>query len=178
VLDTPRCISYLTIEHRGAIPRDLRPLMGDWVFGCDICQDVCPPNRHVLPLAPPTLLPHDGEDAYPALGPLLKMTETEYRARFRGRAITRAKRAGLARNAAIALGNTGDPAAVPPLADALRTHDLALVRGHAAWALGRIGDAAARDALRGHRPIESDQFVCEEIETALNGPRDEPGAPG
>src|SRR5207302_1539587 len=91
VLDSNRCISYLTIEHRGAIPRDLRPLIGDWVFGCDICQDVCPPNRHVLPLAPPALQPHDGEDAYPALGPLLTMTETEYRTRFRGPAITRAK---------------------------------------------------------------------------------------
>jgi epoxyqueuosine reductase len=167
VIDTPRCISYLTIEHRGTIPRDLRPLMGDWVFGCDICQDVCPPNRHVLPLAPPALQPQDSEDAYPALIPLLTMTAVEFRARFRHRAVARAKREGLARNAAVALGNTGDPAAVAPLADVLRTHDSALVRGHAAWALGQLGGTAARAALDRCRSSEPDSMAREEIDAAL-----------
>jgi epoxyqueuosine reductase len=167
VLDTPRCISYLTIEHRGAIPHELRPLMGDWVFGCDICQEVCPPNRHVLPLAPPALHPRDVDDAYPALIPLLTMTREEFRARFRHRAVARAKREGLARNAALALGNHGDPAAIPALMDALRTHDSALVRAHAAWALGHIGGPVARAMLDRCRVGEPDVVVRGEIEAAL-----------
>jgi epoxyqueuosine reductase len=167
VIDTPRCISYLTIEHRGVIPRDLRPLMGDWVFGCDICQEVCPPNRHVLPLAPPALQPRSADDASPALMPLLTMTREEFRARFRQRAVARAKREGLARNAAIALGNSGDAAAIPALAHALRTHDAALVRGHAAWALGRFGGTTARAALDRSRVSEPDAMVRDEIAAAL-----------
>lgn len=169
VLDTPRCISYLTIEHRGTIAPDLRPLMENWVFGCDICQEVCPPNRHVLPLAPPALQPRDTDDAYPALIPLLTMTVAEYRDRFRSRAIKRAKRAGLARNAAIALGNSGDRAAVHALADALATHDAPLVRGHAAWALGHLGGKAARVTLERHLRTEPDASVRTEITKALTG---------
>jgi epoxyqueuosine reductase len=167
VLDTPRCISYLTIEHRGAFPVELRPKIGNWVFGCDICQEVCPPNRHVLPLAPPALQPRDVEDAYPALIPLLTMSVDEYRDRFRGRAMKRAKREGLARNAAVALGNSGDRAAVPALIDALRAHDAPLVRGHAAWALGHLGGHAARAALDRCRTTEPDAEVRAEIEGAL-----------
>jgi epoxyqueuosine reductase len=167
VLDTPRCISYLTIEHRGAFPVELRPKIGNWVFGCDICQEVCPPNRHVLPLAPPALQPRDVEDAYPALIPLLTMSVDEYRDRFRGRAMKRAKREGLARNAAVALGNSGDRAAVPALIDALRAHDAPLVRGHAAWALGHLGGQAARAALDRCRTTEPDTEVRAEIEAAL-----------
>ena len=167
VLDTPRCISYLTIEHRGALPRDLRPLMGDWVFGCDICQAVCPPNRHALPLAPPALRPRDADDAFPALAPLLSLTPAAFHARFRGRAVTRAKWEGLARNAAIALGNTRDPAALPALVAALAAHESPLVRGHAAWAIGRIGSAPARAALDRRRASEPDATVLEEIAAAL-----------
>jgi epoxyqueuosine reductase len=167
VLDTPRCISYLTIEHHGTIPAELRPKIGDWVFGCDICQDVCPPNRHVLPLGPPALQPRDVDDAYPALIPLLTMTVQEYRDRFRGRAVKRAKREGLARNAAVALGNSGDRAAVPALTAALACHDAALVRAHAAWALGQLGGHAARTALDRHRATEVDSDARREIEKAL-----------
>jgi len=167
VLDTPRCISYLTIEHRGALPVALRPQMGNWVFGCDICQEVCPPNRHVLSLAPPALQPRDVDDAYPALIPLLTMTTEEYRDRFRGRAIKRAKREGLARNAAVALGNSGDRAAVPALLAALREHDAPLVRGHAAWALGHLGGKTARAALEHRRATEPDEDVRAEIVAAL-----------
>jgi len=167
VLDNNRCISYLTIELRGVIPRELRPLIGDWVFGCDICQEVCPPNRHVLPLAPPALQPRDVDDTYPALIPLLTMTVEEYRDRFRGRAIKRAKREGLARNAAVALGNSGDRAAVTALADALAQHDAALVRSHAAWALGQLGGHAARTALERCHATELDKEVTAEILAAL-----------
>ena len=167
VLDTPRCISYLTIEHRGSVPVDLRPKIGKWVFGCDICQEVCPPNRHALPLAPPALQPRDVDDAYPALIPLLTMTIEGYQSRFRGRAIKRAKREGLARNAAVALGNSGDRAAVPALADALAHHDAPLVRGHAAWALGQLGGAASHIALERCRMTEPDDGVRAEIMAAL-----------
>lgn len=167
ILDTPRCISYLTIEHRGAIPVALRPQMANWVFGCDICQTVCPPNRHALPLAPPALRPRDEDDAFPALVPLLNMTVERYRGRYRGRAIKRAKREGLARNATVALGNSGDRAATPALTDALTGHDCALVRSHAAWALGQLGGKAARAALERRRAAEPDDAVRAEIEAAL-----------
>jgi epoxyqueuosine reductase len=167
VLDTPRCISYLTIEHRTAIVPELRPLIGNWVFGCDVCQDVCPPNRHVLPLAPPALQPRSVDDAYPALIPLLMMTVGEYRARFRGRSVKRAKWEMLVRNAAIALGNSGDRAAAPALRDALRGHESPLVRGHAAWALGRLGGAIARATLDCCRATEPDTAVRAEIAGAL-----------
>ncbi|MHB8646851.1 MAG: epoxyqueuosine reductase, partial [Thermomicrobiales bacterium] len=162
--------SYLTIEHRGVIPVALRPQMGNWVFGCDICQEVCPPNRHVLPLAPPALRPRDVDDAFPALMPLLTMTSEEYRDRYRGRAAKRAKRDGLARNAAIALGNSGDRSAVPALADALAHHDAALVRGHAAWALGQLGGSVARAALERRRVAEPDAIVRSEIAAAMGSP--------
>jgi epoxyqueuosine reductase len=168
VLDTPRCISYLTIEHRGAFPVKLRPAIGNWVFGCDICQEVCPPNRHALPLAPPALQPRDVEDAYPALIPLLTMSVAEYRDRFRGRAMKRAKRDGLARNAAVALGNSDDRAAVPALIDALRSHDAPLVRGQVAWALGHLGGHAARTALDRCRATETEIAVVGEIVAALS----------
>ncbi len=167
VLDTPRCISYLTIEHRGSVPVELRPKIGNWVFGCDICQEVCPPNRHVLPLAPPALQPRNVDDAYPALIPLLTMTVEEYQSRFRGRAIKRAKREGLARNAAVALGNSGDRAAVPALADALAHHDAPLVRAHAAWALAQLGGKTARTPLERCRMTEPDDAVRGEILAAL-----------
>jgi len=167
VLDTPRCISYLTIEHRGAIPVELRVPMGDWVFGCDVCQEVCPPNRHVLPLAPPALRPQSTDDAFPALVPLLSLTAAEFAARFRGRAVKRAKREGLARNAAIALGNSGNRAVVPALVTVLQTHDNAVVRGHTAWALGQLGGNVAHDALNAARTADPDVYVLGEIATAL-----------
>ncbi len=151
-LDARRCISYLTIEHRGAIPHALRPLMGTLVFGCDICQEVCPWNERAL-----------RKEARAAEGPfkaraglavtdrallesLLGMSEEAFRARFRKSAIKRAKRRGLARNAAVALGNLGDARALPALRRALAGDPEPLVRGHAAWALGRLlGRAQARE---------------------------------
>ena len=165
VLDNRRCISFLTIELRGPIPRDLRPLVGDWVFGCDICQDVCPVNRD----APKSLEPefqqrHDF--AAPALIPLLKLDDEGFAARFRKSPVKRAKRVGLQRNVCVALGNIGDPTAVPALAGALETKE-PLVRMHAAWALGRIGDATAITALRRRLPREESADVIEEIQTAL-----------
>ena len=189
VLDNTRCISYLTIENRGEIPVELRPLMKDWVFGCDICQDVCPVNRRppgLVPEGPPSDKPvaHGEEGADRALDEnvesidlieILGMSEEDFRHRFRGRPILRAKKAGLQRNACVALGNLGDPSAVPALARALEQGE-ALVRGHAAWALGRIGTTHAKTALNGAVKSEQDPWVLEEIANALrNGWNSGPG---
>src|SRR5262249_24084058 len=107
VLDARRCISYLTIELKGPIPRELRPQVGNWIFGCDICQEVCPWNRKAPPGEEPALLARAGLDA-PELMSLLRMTEEEFRTRFKGSPIKRAKRRGFLRNVAVALGNSGD----------------------------------------------------------------------
>ena len=166
VIDNKRCISYLTIELRGAIPRELRPLVGDWVFGCDICQDVCPVNLKAIgSLEPAFQQRHDF--AAPALMPLLELDQPAFSERFRRSPIKRAKRVGLQRNVCVALGNIGDPVAIPSLSGALRS-DSSLVRQHAAWALGRIGGVEASDALQSALQAESDDDVIEEIELALS----------
>ena len=164
VIDNSLCISYLTIENRGTIPRRLRPLMYDWVFGCDICQDVCPVNIKAA---------YTVEQAFQKkrfatldLVALLELTEEEFRGRFRGSPIKRAKRTGLQRNACVALGNAADPAAVPALVRALREGE-PIVRGHAAWALGRLGGPEATRALASALYQEGDAEVLNEIEQAL-----------
>lgn len=148
-LDARRCISYLTIELKGAVPRELRPLIGQHVFGCDICQDVCPWNqsRHT-PERDPELGRHEAL-VDPALEELLFLTSSGYRRLVRGTALSRVSRARLGRNAAIALGNSRSAAAEAPLSRALRTHSSELVRAHAAWALAALGLplASGRDAL-------------------------------
>jgi epoxyqueuosine reductase len=166
VVDNTRCISYHTIENRGPIPRDLRPLMGDWVFGCDICQDVCPVNHHSEHAGDPVFAAASIEDQRPDLLTILEFDNEEFERRFRGSPVRRATRAGLQRNACVALGNAGDERAVPALVRALRDGD-ALVRGHAAWALGRIGGAAAREALAMSSRGETDPWVIEELTLAL-----------
>ena len=148
VLDTPRCISFLTIELRDSIPRALRPLMGSWIFGCDDCQEVCPVNRRALPARIAALRCYDAERAYPRLLPLLELDDAAFRTAYRRTPVMRAKSWGLQRNVCVALGNSGDPGAVGPLAETLldpARHQV--VREHAAWALARIGTAAARRAL-------------------------------
>ncbi len=135
VVDARRCIAYLTIEHRGAIPPELRSLLGAWIFGCDVCQEVCPWNRKPLAIhesmpAPPT--------ATLDLIELLTMRETDFRMRFRHTPLWRATWQGLARNAAVVLGNLHDPAARPVLQQAAANHPAPLVREHAAWALTQL----------------------------------------
>ena len=165
VIDNTRCISFLTIELRGAIPREMRPLVGDWVFGCDICQEVCPVNRDAqLSLEPAFRQRHDF--AAPELIPLLDMDDGAFFLRFRNSPIKRAKRVGLQRNVCVALGNIGDTAAVPALDKALNSGD-ALVRMHAAWALGRIRGRRAERVLQSALASEEDSGVIEEIEMAL-----------
>ncbi len=166
VVDARRCISYLTIEHRGAIPRELRTLMEDWIFGCDLCQEVCPYNRLARPVEDPGFRPRPVVGGRPPLIPLLGLDAWGFRGLFRGSPILRAKRRGFLRNVAVALGNAGDPVVVPALAGALEDQE-PLVRSHAAWALGRIGGASARAALERALGREPEDEVRTEISLAL-----------
>jgi epoxyqueuosine reductase len=139
-LDANRCISYLTIEHREEIPLELRPQMGDWIFGCDICQVVCPWNKPGAESSTilEELLPRE-ELANINLMEELGLSQEEFSARFKGSPIKRAKRRGYLRNVAVVLGNLGNPAALPALADALEDQE-PLVREAAEWAIKVIGD--------------------------------------
>ena len=197
VLDNTRCISFLTIELRGSIPFELRPLMGNLIFGCDICQEVCPVNivaekrlglrgsqktlssashgesqqqpehAKTLPVLPhKEFRPRATVGSSPELIPLLSLTEEQFRERFRHSPIRRAKRRGLLRNVCVALGNCGDQRAVPALIGALQDNE-ALIRGHAAWALGRIGGEHAKGALHTALATEENQEVQKEIQCAL-----------
>ena len=141
VLDARRCISYLTIEHRGDIADELAGQIGEWLFGCDVCQEVCPWNRKAEPGHEPALGP---SGSLGALETLLELDPQAFRARFRGSAITRTRRAGLLRNAAIVLANRGEHRAAGALGRALGDDD-AVVRHAAAWALEKLahtGEAA------------------------------------
>jgi epoxyqueuosine reductase len=207
VMDARRCISYLTIEHRGPIPPSLRPLMGNRIYGCDICQEVCPFNRRfaeparepgyaargpgerpvgveVDPAsarspeagtsAPETSAPvHPGTDA-PSLVALLEMAldPEAWESFSRGSAIRRAGRAGFARNVCVAIGNwlasapPGEPheAGVDALAAALSDPE-PLVRGHAAWALGRVGGGKASELMASAASLETDARVLAELDS-------------
>ncbi|HEY0306146.1 MAG TPA: tRNA epoxyqueuosine(34) reductase QueG [Longimicrobiales bacterium] len=166
IIDARRCISYLTIELRGEIPHELRPLMGAHVFGCDICQEVCPWNseKFVQITREPSFA--RGSAATQSLIELMGMSEPEWDLFSRGSAIRRAKREGFLRNVAVALGNARSPEGVPVLSSALRDLE-PLVRGHAAWALGRIGGEAAIAALQDALTLECDAWVRAELMAAL-----------
>jgi epoxyqueuosine reductase len=166
VLDANRCISYLTIEHRGAIDPELRPLMGDHLFGCDICQDVCPWNAAQRDEHWPTL--GDRPELRDVdLVEAVQLPVEEFRLRFAKTAIKRTKRAGFARNAAIALGNSGCADAVPALEIAMHDDD-PIVREHAAWALGRL-DGHEVSASRKAASTERDPTVRRRITSTLDG---------
>ncbi len=165
VVDSRRCISYHTIELKGAIPLEYRAAMGDRVFGCDDCQDVCPWNRRAPETGHSAFISRPWNEA-PGLIEMLGLTPEEFRTRFRGSPVKRTKRRGLLRNAAVALGNTKDPEAIPALADSLGD-DEPLVRGHAAWALGNIGGVRALAVLEQAMKSEEDPWVIEEIDQAL-----------
>jgi len=147
VLDARLCISYLTIETRGAIPRELRPLVGDWVFGCDVCQEVCPWNRFAPPAREARLHARTLEGW--TLEGFLDLDEVSFRVLFAGSPILRAKRAGFLRNVCVALGNRRDAGAAARLGQTLEEDPDGLVRAHAAWALGEIGAADAGAAAAG-----------------------------
>lgn len=165
VLDSRRCISYLTIEHRGPIPHALREGIGDWLFGCDVCQDVCPWNRRGSVATEPTLWPEEKNHPVDLIG-LLRIDDQTFRRRFRRTPLWRSRRRGILRNAAICLGNAGDPAAVPALTLALSDGE-PIVRGAAAWALGAVGGVKSLTALQQRLAVEPDQQVIGEIEQAI-----------
>lgn len=163
-LDSRRCLSYLTIELRGSIPLELRPALGDWLFGCDICQEVCPWNdRFAEPTHDPAFQPRPLLEKANSLE-LLQLSAEDYRKQLRGSPLKRTKRHGLLRNAAVHAGNRGDSAAVDDLRRILREEPLPLARAHAAWALGRLG---ATEALEAALPQEDDPEVRQEIRQAL-----------
>ena len=139
VLDARRCISYLTIELKGPVPEELRPGLGEWVFGCDVCQEVCPWNRKAPTTAESAFQPRPDLDPVDLIE-LLGLDEEAFRQRFHATALIRTKRRGLLRNAALVLGNRGDPAALPALQRALHDPE-ALVRDAARWAIDRITSA-------------------------------------
>jgi len=141
VLDSNKCISYLTIEHRGTIPEELRPGMGNWVFGCDVCQEVCPWNAAPVQTVPPC---EESGDA-PALTDLIRMSREEFQRRFAGTPLRRTGWSRFVRNVAVALGNSGDPEAVEPLRDALAIPD-PVIQEHVRWALRRLGAEAVPEA--------------------------------
>jgi len=144
-LDSRRCISYLTIEHKGAIPPELRAGVGEWVFGCDVCQDVCPFNRFAVDTRWPEFHPERGAGARLDLVELLAIdTDEKFRARFGGTPLTRPKRRGLLRNAAVVAANLDCTAAVPMLIERIEHDPEPLIRSHALWALARLDERQAR----------------------------------
>jgi epoxyqueuosine reductase len=162
VLDSRRCISYLTIELKEWIPLELRSLMGNWVYGCDICQEVCPFNRFSRPTDEAEFWPVNSEAMAPPLLELLALDDDAFAKRFAASPIKRIKRRRLVRNACVAAGNWGSPLAVPPLSELLTDHE-PLVRGHAAWALHKIGTTEAVIALEKALAEEPDERVRREI---------------
>ena len=137
VLDSRRCISYLTIELKGNVPTELRRGVGDWLFGCDICQEVCPWNRKAPAATDAALRPRPELESLDPIE-LLGLSDEDFRRRFRGTALMRTKRRGMLRNAALVLGNIGDARALPALRRALNDPE-PLVREAAAWAVAEIG---------------------------------------
>jgi epoxyqueuosine reductase len=171
VLDATKCISAATIEDHDVLPRSLREGMGDWVFGCDVCQEVCPWNRHAPGSNEPAFQSREGEGSL-SLADLLALDAAAFRQRFRGSPVLRAKRRGLLRSAAIALGNRPHEPAFPALAAALDDAE-PVIRGAAAWAIGRwlaagVMAAEARAALESRLAVEADGHVRGELAAAMS----------
>ena len=165
VIDNEKCISYLTIELRGVIPRKLRTLMGDWIFGCDICQDVCPVNKKASQGNLDAFHQRPGFST-PDLVEILNMDQAEFSTKYKDSPIKRAKLVGLKRNACVALGNNGDPNAITALSTALKTTEN-VVRIHAAWALGTIGGKNSLEVLEEALLSEEDQDTIDEIQMSI-----------
>jgi len=165
-IDAGRCISYLTIEHKGGIPVELRPKIGNWIFGCDICQQVCPWNqRFALSEVDSTFSSKFGGLPV-SLKDELALDAQAFNQKFKGTPIKRTKRRGYLRNVTIALGNSADTDATLALSKSLKDHE-PLVRRHAVWALGLIGNQLASDSLHSSLKSEHDKSVRDEIHQAL-----------
>ena len=166
VLDATRCISYLTIELRGMATAELREGIGDWLFGCDVCQDVCPWNRRAPHSSEPSFAPAPAANPV-ELAELFDLNDEQFRERFRRTPLWRAKRRGILRNAAFVLGNQLAEDSIAALARGLDDHE-PLVRQACAWALGRFPDRKTHQALNERLTAEDDPQVREEIENALS----------
>ena len=169
VLDSGKCISYLTIENKGVIPRELRAGVGEWVFGCDVCQDVCPFNRFASDSRWPELHPEAG------VGPRLDVVQVlsiasddEFRERFRGTPLTRPRRRGLLRNAAVVAANVGAAAVVPTLIERIENDNEPLIRSHCLWALGRLDSKRAVPLAERTLKADPDPSVREEAKMILS----------
>ena len=161
ILDATQCISYLTIELKEPIPVSLRKPMGDWVFGCDVCQEVCPWNRKSPRTAEPAFQPR--VDLHPLeLLALFDLSDDEFRSRFRKTPLWRPRRRGILRNAAIVLGNQGNPQAIPSLIKGLHDEE-PLVRGACGWALHQFSTPHAKTAIAERLLVESDPAVIAEL---------------
>jgi epoxyqueuosine reductase len=181
-IDARRCLSYLTIELKGSVPPELRPLAGEWVFGCDICQQVCPWNIRfaatpVLSAPPALLAPPSIPIALPEFAARpgvpqpdllqeLALSTDQFSCKFKDSPVKRARRGGYLRNVAVTLGSLGLPAAVSALAQSLAGDPEPLVRSHAAWALGQLGGSEALQALSASARVETDADVLREIQSA------------
>src|SRR3990172_3772847 len=166
VLDSRLCISYLTIEFRGMIPVELGGKIGNNIFGCDICQDVCPWNRRAKVTDESSFQPREGL-FNPDLAALSKLTEEDFRMVFKGNPIKRAKRKGLLRNIVVAMGNSGLEEFIPYLKESLKDKD-PLVRAHSAWALWKLDGKDSREILSNHLDVETEPMVMDEIVSILN----------
>jgi epoxyqueuosine reductase len=165
-IDATKCIADLT-QRTDAIPREMRPLIGTWVWGCDLCQVACPPNQRTTVRADDQNRPLEAQTSTPSLLRLLRLRSGEFKRLYAQTAMGWRGAAVLRRNAAVALGNSLDRRAVPALAQAIQDDPHPMVRGHAAWALGRIGGTVAQQHLRERLLAEQDAEVLEELRAAL-----------
>ena len=172
VVDARLCISYLTIELRGPIPRELRSMIGSRIFGCDDCQDVCPWNRFALLSTEKEFYPNP-RNQLPVLLEMMEMTESEFNERFRHSPVRRARYGGFLRNVAVALGNSLDPSVCGVLERSLN-HAEPLVRSHAAWALAEIGSPGSLPALMRAASAETETSVLNELQEAIRSLRSRP----
>ncbi len=166
-MDARRCIAYLTIEHKGAIPTEFRPHVKDWIFGCDDCLTSCPFTAKSKKTSWKEFEPDSG------FGPSLEIKElfeirsnSDYEKKFKGTALLRASRKQMLRNACLVLGNSGSPEALPYLEKAMQD-PAPLVRSHAAWGIGRIGGEKAQQVLKEYFAKETDPTVKAEITAFL-----------
>ena len=168
-LDARRCVSYLTIEHKGPIPRELRPLLGNRIYGCDDCLAACPWNKFARATDEPGLLPR-GELTAPRLAELAALDDAAFRKLFSGSAVKRLGRDRFVRNVLIAIGNSGDPA-LAPVAEGLLDDEAPVVRGAAAWAYAQLASRDAFAATRSkYESVEMDEIVRSEWLTSSTPP--------
>jgi len=164
-LDSRKCISYLTLEYKGIIPREFRKAIGNRIFGCDICQEVCPWNRNTKPTKEKDFFPRKMRTT-PNLQDLMLLSDNEFRNLFKNSPIKRIKRQRFLRNVAIAIGNSSEPLFISTLIEALKDNE-PLVRVHVAWALGEYKSTKVKDALVSAHSKETEPEVIKEINFSL-----------